>query len=165
MGELAGNPTNFVPMIWNSMWKEQDLTDFIQDHEPTEGLQWFLNNCLPGPSKPHTIRAGKRWRPGVMIDFWINMRTKDQFRFAPRVPVVSVQDILIKYKNNPSGWEANSEPYVMIEKTWFYPDDDSDRKVLTSLAINDGFPNVDAFFKWFDSDFEGQIIHWTDLKY
>lgn len=35
------------------------------------------------------------------------------------------------------------------------------------IVLNDGrsFPSVEAFFQFFDKDFNGKIIHWTDLKY
>ena len=33
------------------------------------------------------------------------------------------------------------------------------------LSLNDGFDSVQQFFKWFNKDFEGKIIHWTKLKY
>jgi len=36
---------------------------------------------------------------------------------------------------------------------------------LKTLARNDGFESVDDFFKWFNADFQGKIIHWTDFKY
>lgn len=36
---------------------------------------------------------------------------------------------------------------------------------VSKLAINDGLPNADAFFCWFDTDFIGQIVHWTDFEY
>ncbi len=28
-----------------------------------------------------------------------------------------------------------------------------------------GFDSVEDFFRWFDTDFKGKIIHWTDLRY
>ncbi len=44
-----------------------------------------------------------------------------------------------------------------------------DRKLkieeVNQLAINDGFNSVDDFFQYFNTDFTGKLIHWTDLKY
>ncbi len=130
-----------------------DYLMFWIEHIKKFDVKWDRPNTGSWKLKRHTIRAGKRWRPGMMIDFWINMRTKDQFRFAPRVPVVSVQDIEIKH-----GF-AKSHRQVIVN-TWIMPNDE-----VEELAINDGFPDLESFFKWFDSDFEGQIIHWSDLKY
>lgn len=36
---------------------------------------------------------------------------------------------------------------------------------LTNLAINDGFSSLDQFKKWFNKDFTGKIIHFTNLRY
>ena len=36
---------------------------------------------------------------------------------------------------------------------------------MKDLARNDGFDSIQAFFEWFKEDFEGKIIHWTDLRY
>ena len=36
---------------------------------------------------------------------------------------------------------------------------------MWQLAINDGFESLKHFFEYFNEDFEGKIIHWTDLKY
>ena len=33
------------------------------------------------------------------------------------------------------------------------------------LAKHDGFNSMEDFFKWFDKDFKGKIIHWTDFRY
>jgi hypothetical protein len=36
---------------------------------------------------------------------------------------------------------------------------------INQLAINDGFPDFDSFLEWFNSDWSGKIVHWTDLRY
>lgn len=33
------------------------------------------------------------------------------------------------------------------------------------LAKNDGFDDVYQFYKWFNKDFKGKIIHWTEFRY
>ncbi len=40
-----------------------------------------------------------------------------------------------------------------------------DKDEIHRLANKDGFYNILEFFNWFNTDFDGQIIHWTDLKY
>lgn len=37
--------------------------------------------------------------------------------------------------------------------------------VIRELAINDGFGSVDDFFRWFNKDWSGYILHWTDFRY
>lgn len=34
-----------------------------------------------------------------------------------------------------------------------------------TLAVNDGFDNIEQFYNWFNTNFSGKIIHWTDKKY
>jgi hypothetical protein len=36
---------------------------------------------------------------------------------------------------------------------------------LNKLSKNEGFNLVDDFFRFFNKDFEGKIIHWTNYKY
>lgn len=37
--------------------------------------------------------------------------------------------------------------------------------LVLELAVNDGFDSDEMFFKWFDKDFDGWLIHWTDKRY
>lgn len=37
--------------------------------------------------------------------------------------------------------------------------------LLNMLAKNDGFDSVEDFFNWFNKDYKGKIIHWTELRY
>ena len=112
-----------------------------------------FDNSVNHFPKIHTIRKDEknRWKPGMLIDFFINARQKDMFRFAPRVPVVSIQYIgILHYRDNPE---------VNIDGRYLFPSE------VETLANNDGFESVAAFFKYFNEDFNGKIIHWTDLKY
>jgi hypothetical protein len=38
-------------------------------------------------------------------------------------------------------------------------------KEVMKLARNDGFKNPISFRLWFNENFEGKIIHWTNFKY
>ena len=42
---------------------------------------------------------------------------------------------------------------------------DGDRKMIEQLAHNDGFKDSMEFFRWFNKDFSGKIIHFTNFKY
>ena len=125
-------------------------------------------------AKLHTIREDKndRWQPGTMIDFFINCRQKNMFRFAPRIPVVSVQEVFMTKKGN--------ELEITISKVGSYIGGDDfylyhDAKTI--LALNDGFDTVEEFTAYFSERinenykqtgngwFKGKIIHWTDLRY
>jgi hypothetical protein len=38
-------------------------------------------------------------------------------------------------------------------------------KEVQEFAYNDGFDRVDDFEVWFNEDFYGKIIHWTEKRY
>jgi len=103
--------------------------------------------------KIHTIREDKtgRWHKGRTIHFWKgNPRNvkNDPYMFGEHT-CASTQKIEIK----------NKCIYI----------DDRELKLLPEkvelLAIQDGFYSLEEFFEWFDKDFKGKIIHWTDYKY
>lgn len=112
----------------------------------------FVAKILSG-EKIHSIRDDKhdKWKVGNKIHFCINMRTKAYQQFKVDI-CKSIQKISIKY-------ETVFEPVIIIDE----------RKLkfseFESLAKNDGFNSVMDFLIWFDKDFEGKIIHWTDFKY
>lgn len=165
-----GQPTHFVKKIWDGydFHKHPDFNIFYDACEKY-GFD-FSKGYHP---KPHTIREDKnnRWKPGVMIDFFINRARKNMFRFAPRIPVISTQKIKIEYdKSDPVKELAKVSVYI-DDKLFYY---ESDTRIPASFELyekmlmfarNDGFNNIVEFFSWFNEDFSGKIIHWTDLKY
>lgn len=114
--------------------------------------------------KPHTIRQDKnnRWKVGTLIHFYINARQKNMFRFAPVLPVVSTQKIEIIYI---PFFESHSRPWVKIDGKLFYDVSETLKPQMLQFAQNDGFDTIEDFFNYFDKDYTGKIIHWTDLKY
>jgi hypothetical protein len=167
---MNGKPTNFVEKIWESILTKGILCNAV---EMTQiGVKALPENYLVGTHKPklHTIREDKkdRWKVGTKIDFFINCRQKDMFRFAPVLPVVSTQKISIEYIFNLSHERLkqlgqrkdNYYPVVYIDNAWH-----NDDLKLKQLAQNDGFDTIEDFFAYFNEDFTGKIIHWTDLRY
>ena len=103
-------------------------------------------------SKPHTIRNGHRWRAGMLIHFVTGNRTKNRLQFAPVIPAVSVQEIVIE-----------NEFYDYVVKV---DGKKLSKSKIKALALNDGFDSVEQFWDYFGmKDFKGQIIHWTELRY
>lgn len=119
------------------------------------------------PAKLHTMRQDKadRWKAGNKIDFFINCRQKDMFRFAPVLPVVSTQKVEIKWFE----WFGKKMVRVWIDDKSFACVKFDNEMIITGhilqLAQNDGFDKVEGFFAYFNEDFKGKIIHWTDLRY
>lgn len=106
--------------------------------------------------KIHTIREDPhgRWIAGKHIHHAHGARTKNYDCFLEN-DCVSVQSININY--------YDFEPD--IRKVEVEIDGEKVYKFLDKLLRNDGFDNGRDFFKWFNSDFQGKIIHWTDFKY
>jgi len=156
--QLNSKPTYFVEKIHSGLLQKNLLQGFDLGYNHEFDLDKLIT-CEP---KLHTIREDKsnRWKVGTKIDFFINCRQKNMFRFAPVVPVVSVQEIEIEWYNKEHKkpeWYKN----VTISVDGFY----LNATKIIELAQNDGFDNVEDFFVYFDKDFIGKIIHWTDLKY
>lgn len=161
-------------MLKNSEKKFKNIPDFIYDYgyfADYDSLECVLEKIENSTPKIHTIRDDKkdRWKTGKNIDFFVNVRKPDMFRFAPTVPVVSTQGIKIKYTKS-----SNDTDLIYVEvfgvNDWkclgtYNPKTKNYFGNLLQLAQNDGFDTIEDFFNWFNEDFTGKIIHWTDFKY
>lgn len=132
---------------------------------------WGLPSCFKGKIidgiKKHTIREDKcdRWRSGRRINHCHGVRTK-QFENFYNNDCTGIQEIEITWYRNIF-FLSKVEVYVDYERIgYYYPEkiELTDKKVI-ELAKNDGFDSIEDFFKWFNKDFTGKIIHWTDLRY
>jgi hypothetical protein len=163
--QINGQPTYFVEKIHVGL-RIENKVGVCEDHYSKDYNFIVKRNCK---AKIHTIREDKndRWQPGTKIDFFINCRQKDMLRFAPVLPVVSVQEVKIKWFNIYGEYVAR----VFIDgKSFAYVKFKNDRIVtlegkMLELANNDGFDTIEDFFAYFNTDFKGKLIHWTDLKY
>lgn len=103
-------------------------------------------------TKIHTIRQGHRWQRGQAIHFYQNVRQPTMSKFRDDATVTSTQTLRI----------LNGR-HLFIENRHILGAE------LEELARRDGFPNAELLLKWFRDthgpDFEGQLIHWTDLRY
>lgn len=180
---INGKPTYFVEKIISGLYYDKQLDfnkscDLIETYIKRENKSLIFNTLYTpvykGYPKLHTIREDKseRWKPGMMIDFFIGTRTKNMFRFAPHVQVVSTQEIFMTRRGTDieiTISKANS--YIGGDDFYVY----HDTKVL--LARNDGFDSYSDFVKYFyeiieengkktgNYWFKGKIIHWTNFKY
>lgn len=169
MGELAGKPNYFPEKIHHSLMANRILS--IKDrhnyriaHEKKFGYVWDWDH--PNiEQKKHTIREdlNNLWNPGMDIHMVINNRTKDRFQFAPVVKCVSMQDIIITEKTMTVYDCINLKDHrvftVQVDGKYL------SKYRIIELAINDGFDSVEDFFAYFNKDFKGKLIHWTNLKY
>ena len=170
---IDNQPNYFVAKIWLSLWtnkaSKNKVIDFMNQYHDkfsVSALQLGKSKIGELNAKKHTIREDKadRWKVGNKIHFVINPYSKDRFQFAPIIEVISTQNIKIEWSEN------STYPFIKIwnEKSEciLNPLDHFDYiSQLEDLAINDGFDNFEEFLKYFDKDFEGKIIHWTNEKY
>ncbi len=179
MGELVGKPTYFVEKIWTGIISDgilssEHYSDAHYAHLNQFGKEFDSTDELMIYPKLHTIREDKnnRWKIGSKIHFTINGRTKNRFQFAPVIEVKNVQEIKTTWRATHIGLNYDEERRI-ITTVGFRKnliDVEVDKKPIgysqiEKLAINDGFNSIEDFFRFFNKDFSGKIIHWTDLKY
>ena len=163
---LAGKPTNFIEKILLGMsrsgiWNGDNHDSFEKTMDECEEKGFlnvnYWNEIFDEISKLkiHTIRRDKecKWHKGNPIHFSTPIKKDESFQFAPVIECTGKERIKIVY------WSSLPKPLVMIGDTVI------NMKAIEQLAFNDGFDSVEDFFNWFDSDFEGWIIHWTQFRY
>lgn len=156
--KINGKPTFFVERIQKGLRDILDIGLNTQTHYPNCYNFFVKDRCVP---KIHTIRRDEkgRWKAGNQIDFFINARTKNMFRFAPQVSVVSTQRIFITYLPHlGNGFEVSIDGKYLSKPE------------IESLSTNDGFDSVTEFEDYFisemiENEFSGKIIHWTNYSY
>ena len=149
-----GNDTHFLEKIWanQNLWSEEDAIYFSTNNPRILDFDdWYIETAKP---KIHTIRRDEknRWKTGNKIHPVFENRSKNQHQFAPTFICTGIQKIKI----------LRSEDKMLI-----YVDGNLLDKwaTINRLVQNDGFENEIDFCSWFDADFEGKIIHFTDLHY
>ncbi len=167
--ELARKPNYFVEKILLGLFRYYPIS-FVEirnlyvknkSRELTSFLEVVALEKEGFHFKPHTIREDKhdRWEEGRDIHFVVNNRTKDRFQFAPVIKCTGTQKIEIRH------FEEHKEVIVDNETIVYAWNQVYPNPKMNEIAINDGFPSAEAFFNYFNKDFKGKIIHWTDLKY
>ena len=177
--QLNGKPTYFPEKIIKSLdvsdVKKATLNDSLAEIVCPKDFEFILGSTNPffeHHPKLHTIRKDEknRWKPGMLIDFFINARQKNMFRFAPRISVVSTQKIEFYYRGEYCDILIDDK---LFESIWMnYKSLDSciygnqyDYPKTHQLALNDGFECIDDLLNYFEGNYKGKIIHWTNLEY
>lgn len=178
--QINGKPTCFIQRIWACLLQiDYDLyDDYLHPDGFPPQMPWPPSSYKNFTPKRHSIREDKnnRWKVGTKIDFFINARQKNMFRFAPVLPVVSTQKVEFIWKDNTENLSCLGITYdrtctIMIDDK-FYADayllNDwvvSSSYNLKDFANNDGFDTIEDFFAYFNENYTGKLIHWTNLKY
>lgn len=144
------------------------MTPVLYLNKPPDMLLTFSKDSfvydIQSGNKIHTIRHDKsdRWHAGRKIHFWRgNPRNvkANPYQFDEGV-CSSVQRIAIRWYADEEG---TKEPYVWIDGKILGVGFDANNN--RELALKDGFTSTYEFFEWFNEDFDGKVIHWTDFKY
>ncbi len=111
----------------------------------------FVPKIMDG-TKKHTIREDKtnRWKVGMKMHMATGVSTKKYHEFN-RESCKGIESIIIRRVGSIAGIFVAGE--LLSKNEAYY------------LALRDGFDSLEDFFKWFNKDFEGKILHWTDFKY
>ncbi|TDO22859.1 hypothetical protein [Pedobacter duraquae] len=168
--ELNGKPQYFIRKIWRSLSLKIQHNDF-DTFESAHRLRFNTGFSKPEngtdalSAKIHTIRrfrthasgtiASRQWKKGMAIHLSINPGTSDYFRFAPLICCTALQQVEITW---PTGSEIGL-PEIRIDQRRLTPQE------IDLLAINDGFDTTAAFLNYFNLNFKGVLIHWTNFSY
>lgn len=183
-----GDPTCFIERIWKGFLEspymrtnfggESALVDYLL--RPPCSLNFDGIYRSSSFSKLHSLRVdiAKRWNPDNHIHFKVwegRPYHSNSLPFAPIIPCVSVQKVFINWglttnflhrfpcmkisKKDLEKPLLSRTPSVYVDEKLLSPQE------VGELANNDGFDNVTDFYRWFNKDFSGKIIHWTDKIY
>ena len=174
----AGQPTNFVEKIWESLDKNYYSTSevtFNMVHSLTGGdesfIQEFFNTLSVQHLSPkhHTIRSGNRWKVGDRFSprVWGNDVNPKSGRSGPyhSKQIIIAPDIEIK---KIWDFEMDLNGVYSIDGKYILGEFNEDEAVEIQLAKNDGFSNPADMFDWFmpnynkPKSFRGQIICWNE---
>jgi len=162
---IGGTATHFVEKIWTGLETSNFLTEENMHMHILQLEELYTKNMVRvdffklSTPKHHSIRtdAHRRWKAGMNIHMVLHNRTPQRFQFAPVLMVKTVQEI--QFCHFAKDIYGNRGPEVYIDNIAVTGD------TLTALAKNDGFDSITDFFAYFNTDFKGVLIHWTDLKY
>lgn len=170
--QLKGKPTFFVEKILKGLIEngcyenhhdevKKIITELASDKMVFYHRMWEL--IFEQNSKLHTLRddINNRWKEGNKIDFFINCRQPNMFRFAPVRKVVRTQEVFMTYSHSDLIQISidGRELFGYYERLEF--------------AKNDGFDNWEDFFEYFlpkikeapNKCYKPKLIHWTNLRY
>lgn len=123
---------------------------------PSLNFTVFLDKVIDG-TKPHSIRAGERFKVGDDLSFFTAMRTKKCRRLRPNTPCTAAVRIAI----------TNYGRVTIAAGSRFYPKGNLSTRQINALALRDGFASSFDFFRFFvdqipngSRTFYGQLVEW-----
>jgi hypothetical protein len=154
---IGSKATNFVPKIWKAMLTgvQMNAKHFSEKFNLLSKADIDLIDVVD--PKLHTIRhdAEDEILAGCDLESILNDYEPNPVQFLPTIKCISTQIIKIFYHR----LEGHRTGFVAIDGTVRKYD------TVKLLAKNDGFDSLEDFFAYFKEDYDGKIIHWTDLRY
>lgn len=167
--KLNDQPTYFVEKI------TQGLSNYAATSKEMMDYSWPKNKHYTHPwnyrndfkDKIHTMRTDEknRWKAGNKIHMVVNNRTNKIWRFAPVVPCVSTQEVRIVTTRERYMVLIDGVVYAVLFADVTYITSNPMIQKMNILAHNDGFEDYSEFMRYFNTDWKGKLIHWTDLRY
>lgn len=168
-------PTNFREKIITCAMMQRSKYGGLPEGTPFQSI--IIDgeiNYIPFLHKIHTMRSDphNRWKAGRKIEMvyrGAGYKILDHFnKGIPELEVCKrVQEVsIVWYRyhlkpltilNNKGG--SAEVPVVKIDGR------EISGHEVEILARNDGFNSVEDFFRWFNKDWSGKIIHFTDFRY
>lgn len=186
-------PTNFREKILACAGIRQPLKEVLPlqpTPPPFEGGYIGMSSRQIFTPKIHTMRTDphNRWKPGMSIQMvYRGPKYSILDHFNKGIPelekCISTQKIEIKWRTNKELFNRRDvEIFVddhsileacvvdnIIGMTSHYRHLKGIVQISTTpsdlICLNDGFDSIHDFLLWFNKDWEGKIIHWTDFKY
>lgn len=122
----------------------------------------FPDKIIAG-TKLHTIRedSKNRWRAGMTMHMATGVRTKN-YKCFKLDTCTGTQKIRILHRDTTVVIIIDNLPFAQYDTFYL---SGINVPELVFLAKKDGFESLEAFLEWFNKDYAGKIIHWTDLRY
>ena len=73
--------------------------------------------------------------------------------------------VLVDVAVDQGGCFETTHPTTHENPTYIIDDEKLSTKQVVELVQNDGFDSLDDFMAYFDTDFEGKLIHWMNFNY
>jgi len=125
---------------------------------PSLNFTVFIDKVVDG-TKPHSIRAGERFKVGDDLSFFTGMMSKRCRRLRPNTLCTAAVPLSIF---------TNRRVVIGAGSRFYPPGGYAERHdQIRALAVLDGFSSTDSFFEFFlaqvpanDREFRGQLVEW-----
>lgn len=140
---------------------------------PCIGFEWndlwpyVWGTLVNGPHyEPITccVCPGEGFQKGEPIEFYHNYKGKER-QFAPTINCISRQCFDVVVEHGLTNVYIDGFIYITFDGPWFYKIHRKIEGCPLKFIKDLGYFNVSEFLRSYSSDFQGEIVHWTDATY